>query len=170
MFSSDKIIPLQYFSVFLKFWACYVMGQWGEFEIKNATLCLHLLFWHLLLFLMIPFVFLSFLFLFFGWSIKFPQQNNSQSETGIDGPKLFVKLTVSDLISPVFWLSIWVENLILTVHFHLMKFKKFLDNLLLPNSQRCRPSIYDLTYKYCQYKLNFIAHMRYVNGNGNSRR
>ena len=26
--------------------ACYITGQWGEFWVKNATFCLHVLFWH----------------------------------------------------------------------------------------------------------------------------
>ena len=33
-----------YFSVSLKFRACHVTGQWGEFRVENATLCLHILF------------------------------------------------------------------------------------------------------------------------------
>ena len=33
-----------YFSVSLKFGACYIMGQWGEFKI--LLYCYHLLFWH----------------------------------------------------------------------------------------------------------------------------
>ena len=33
-------------SISLKFGACYIMGQWGEFRIKNATICLHILFWY----------------------------------------------------------------------------------------------------------------------------
>ena len=26
--------------------ACYITGQWGEFKVKNATLCLLILGWH----------------------------------------------------------------------------------------------------------------------------
>ena len=44
--SSDKMIPLLYFSVSLNFGVCYITGQWSEFTTKNATLCFHLLFWH----------------------------------------------------------------------------------------------------------------------------
>ena len=33
-------------SVSLKFRACYITGQWGEFRVKNATICLHILFWY----------------------------------------------------------------------------------------------------------------------------
>ena len=44
--SSDKMIPLLYFSVSLNFGVCYITVQWGEFTTKNATLCFHLLFWH----------------------------------------------------------------------------------------------------------------------------
>ena len=32
-------------SVSLKFGACYINGQWGEFRIKNATSCFQILFW-----------------------------------------------------------------------------------------------------------------------------
>ena len=34
------------FSVSLKFGACYITGHWGEFRVKNATICLHILFWY----------------------------------------------------------------------------------------------------------------------------
>ena len=60
--SSEKMIPLQnelfqYFSVSLKFGACYITGQWGEFRIKNA-------FWHFVLFhhkICVFIIFISFL-------------------------------------------------------------------------------------------------------------
>ena len=51
------------FSVSLKFRACYITGQWGEFRVKNSTLCLYLRFWHFFLFLSKN-LFLSFSFLF----------------------------------------------------------------------------------------------------------
>ena len=35
--SSDKMIPLQYFSVSLRFGTCYITGQSGELRIKNAV-------------------------------------------------------------------------------------------------------------------------------------
>ena len=35
-----------FFSVPLKFWACYIAVQWGDFKVKNVTLCLHILSWH----------------------------------------------------------------------------------------------------------------------------
>ena len=47
-------------SVSLKFWACYITGQWGEFRVKNATSCLHILFWHFFVVFIKKFVFLSF--------------------------------------------------------------------------------------------------------------
>ena len=34
------------FSVSLKFEACYITGQWGEFREKNAATCLQILFWY----------------------------------------------------------------------------------------------------------------------------
>ena len=34
------------FSVSLKFQACYITGQWGEFTVKNATFYLDKLSWH----------------------------------------------------------------------------------------------------------------------------
>ena len=59
------------FSVFLKFRACYITGQWGEFTASNATLYLHMLSWYFFfvcffvcLFFIKKLVFLSFLFLF----------------------------------------------------------------------------------------------------------
>ena len=33
------------FSVSLKFGARYITGQWGEFRVKSANICLHVLFW-----------------------------------------------------------------------------------------------------------------------------
>ena len=53
------------FSVFLKFRACCITGQWGDFTVKNATLYLHMLFWRFFVFFFIKkFVFLSLSFLF----------------------------------------------------------------------------------------------------------
>ena len=34
------------FSISLKFGACFITGQWGKFRVKNATICLHILFWY----------------------------------------------------------------------------------------------------------------------------
>ena len=39
-----------FFPESLKFDPCYIMGQWGEFTVKSATLCLHILSQHFLLF------------------------------------------------------------------------------------------------------------------------
>ena len=69
----------KYFSVSLKFGACYITGQWCEFRIKNAFFVL--------------FHYKISVF-FFWWSIKFPPQNINQLETGIGGPKLSVELYV----------------------------------------------------------------------------
>ena len=33
-------------SIYLKFRACYITGQWGEFTVKNVTSYLHTLSWH----------------------------------------------------------------------------------------------------------------------------
>ena len=33
-------------SLSLKFGACYITGQWSEFKVTNATLCLYILFWY----------------------------------------------------------------------------------------------------------------------------
>ena len=68
--SSCEYVPLtiSYYLYFLrcqKFEACYITGQWGEFRIKNAILCVYIYF----------FVFIKF--------IKF-QLQNIQPETGMD--------------------------------------------------------------------------------------
>ena len=34
------------FSVFLKYGACYITGQWSDFRVKNAFTYFHILFWH----------------------------------------------------------------------------------------------------------------------------
>ena len=50
----------------MKFEACYMTCQWGEFRVKNATLSVHILFLAFFLLLFIKmFVFLSFPFSFF---------------------------------------------------------------------------------------------------------
>ena len=53
------------FSVSLKFQACYITGQWGEFTVKNATLHVLILFWHFFLFLIKKLCFFRFHFFFF---------------------------------------------------------------------------------------------------------
>ena len=73
------------FSVSLKFQACYITSQWGEFSVKNALLRLHI---HAVFHQKIC----VFIILFFWWSIKFPQQNINQSETEISDKKLSVEL------------------------------------------------------------------------------
>ena len=84
------------FSISLKFGACYITGQWGEFRVMNTILCLHILFWYVFfLFFVLFFIkkicFYHFHFSFW-WSTKFPQQNINQSETGIGEKKLSVEL------------------------------------------------------------------------------
>ena len=63
------------------------MGLCDEFRVKNATFCLHLLFWQFLLFFIKKHV--TVIEHLIGW---FPQQNISQLETGINGKKLPVEL------------------------------------------------------------------------------
>ena len=48
MVTQSESVPLtisytNIFSVSLKFWGCYIIGQWSEFTVKNATLYLRIL-------------------------------------------------------------------------------------------------------------------------------
>ena len=70
-----KFLIIYIVSVSLRFGACYITSQWGDFRIKHAPLCFHILFGIFLLFFDIEFVLLSFSFLF-------SQQSINQSETG----------------------------------------------------------------------------------------
>ena len=82
------------FSVSLKFQACYFMGQWGEFTVKNTTLYLNILSLHFFfVFHQKKLCFYRFHF-FFWWNTKFLQQNINQAETGIGDKKLPVELYV----------------------------------------------------------------------------
>ena len=66
------------FSVSLKFQACYFMGQWGEFTVKNTTLYLNILSLHFFfVFHQKKLCFYRFHF-FFWWNTKFLQQNINQ--------------------------------------------------------------------------------------------
>ena len=81
------------FFVYLKFGACYITGQWGDFRVKNATIRLHI---HFCYFFFVVFhhkicVFIIFIS-FFWYSLKFPQQNINQSEMWIGGFQLSVEL------------------------------------------------------------------------------
>ena len=67
-----------------KVWSMSHMGQWGEFRVKNITICLHIIFRHFLIF----FFFKDNFHFFLWWSIKFRPQNINQSETGIGDKKL----------------------------------------------------------------------------------
>ena len=51
-------------SVSLKLGACYIAGQWGDFRVKNATLCSHILLWHFFVVFHQKTLFLSFSLLF----------------------------------------------------------------------------------------------------------
>ena len=86
-----QFLIIYIFSVSLKFRAYYITGQWREFSINNATLCLHILYDIFFL----PFIkrlcFDHFHF-FFWWSIKFTQQNINQSQAGVGDKKLSLKL------------------------------------------------------------------------------
>ena len=35
---------VQYWQILSSFRTCYITGQWGDFRVKNATLCLHIFF------------------------------------------------------------------------------------------------------------------------------
>ena len=77
----------------LKVWSiCSVTGQWGDFRVKNATLCLHILFLDWLFFIKQNF------FFFFWWFIKFPQHNIYHSKTGVGDKKLSVELYVNNCL------------------------------------------------------------------------
>ena len=52
------------FSVSLKFGACCITGQWGEFKVSNAILCLHILFWYFFVFFHQKIVFIIFISFF----------------------------------------------------------------------------------------------------------
>ena len=45
-----QVLIAYIFSVFLKFWTCYIRGQWRDFTGNNATLYLHILSWRFLMF------------------------------------------------------------------------------------------------------------------------
>ena len=80
------------YSVYLKFKVCYITSLWGKFRVKNAILCLLILFWHFIVF-HLKIVFLSFSFLFLT-KIEYPQIDFNQSETGVGDTKLPVELYV----------------------------------------------------------------------------
>ena len=127
------IVPLtiSYHLYFLwKFRACYITGQWPEFTVNNATLYLRKLSWYFFVFFLF-FCFYHFNFLFW-WSIEFPQQNISQSETGIGDRKLSVELCVIEITlrfgcSPVNLLHIF-RNLFLTLSWRrLLSYRKLVS-------------------------------------------
>ena len=82
----------KFFSVSLKFRACYITGQWGEFTVKNASLYWDILSWGSFYCFHQKIVFI--IFVSFWWSIEFLQYNTNQSETGIGDKKLSVELYV----------------------------------------------------------------------------
>ena len=74
--------------------ACYITSQWHKFRVKNATLCLHILFWHF--FVAFTKICVFVIFIFSGWSMKSPQQNINQSKTAVGDKKLSEGLYVSE--------------------------------------------------------------------------
>ena len=48
-------------SVSVRSRACYIMCQWDEFRVKNASLSLNVLFWHFLIFFIKKLVFIIFI-------------------------------------------------------------------------------------------------------------
>ena len=83
-----------YFLRICKVWSMLHQGQWNEFRIKKAILCLYILFSLFFSFFIKKLCFYYFHF-FSWWSIKFPQQNINQSETRIGDEKLSVELYVN---------------------------------------------------------------------------
>ena len=49
------------FSVYVRSRACYIMCQWDEFRVKNASLSLNVLFWHFLIFFIKKLAFIIFI-------------------------------------------------------------------------------------------------------------
>ena len=85
-----KIIPLQYFLVFLKSVTCYITVQWDEFSIEMLILAFFLFF------LIIKLVFLPFSFLFrMKYQISATEYQPIRNETG--HRKLTVELYASKL-------------------------------------------------------------------------
>ena len=87
-----QFLIIYIFSVSLKFWACCIKHQWGEFTVKNPTLHLHILSWHF--FCLSSKNLCHHFHFFFWWGIKFPKQNIKQLETRIGDKKLSVELYV----------------------------------------------------------------------------
>ena len=58
-----QVLITYIFSVFLKFWTCYITVQWRDFTGNNATLYLHILSWRFLMFFIEKFVFIFIYFL-----------------------------------------------------------------------------------------------------------
>ena len=67
-----------------------------EFRINNATFYFHILLRYIFVFhhKVSVFIVIIYLFIFFWWSIKFPQQNTKQPETGIGDKKFSLELFV----------------------------------------------------------------------------
>ena len=68
-----------------------------EFRINNATFYFHILLRYIFVFhhkISVFIVFIYLFFVFFWWSIKFPQQNTKQPETGIGDKKFSLELFV----------------------------------------------------------------------------
>ena len=86
---------MPFFSVSLKFEACYIMGQWSEFITKTPLYVFIYLFSIFLLFPILKFVFLSFSFLVFDEVSNF--HKNRLTEIGV--PILSVNLYSTTTIS-----------------------------------------------------------------------
>ena len=85
---------------FLHIYIFSVCGSVGWFQSKECYFIFVYTCWHFFLFSIKKFMFLSFS-LFFWWSIKFPQQNINQWETGIGDKKLLVELYLNYSTRPV---------------------------------------------------------------------
>ena len=82
-----------------KVWSMVHHGSVGwvqKFRIKNASWCVHIIFWHVFAVFHQKNCFYHFFFFFFWWSIKFRQQNSNHSETRIGEKKLPVEQDVHE--------------------------------------------------------------------------
>ena len=93
-----QFLIIYIFSASLKFRACFITSQQGEFIGKITASYFHKILWRFFVFYQKMFVFIYFIS-FFWWSIAFPQQNINQSETGIGDKILSVQLYVTGIIT-----------------------------------------------------------------------
>ena len=83
---------LDIFFVSLRFGACYITGQWSELRVKNATLCLHVLFRHFFVAFYQKICFFIIFISFFDKVSNFRNRILIQSKAGTSGKKLSVEL------------------------------------------------------------------------------